>query len=156
MSTLFSPMALLSTTFGCWASRSVKTYLAKLGVISTTREYFHYQFPLRPRHDDGLCLTCSLQTPVYALYAVPTIVSAAIMLATRQLGVALPTSPEGSWWELFDAEWEDVWSVAGYIMRLYRERTHEDHARVLNMVTKKGVRSWLEDQKPIAPAVPFR
>ncbi|KAM5539003.1 hypothetical protein V8D89_007226 [Ganoderma adspersum] len=101
-------------------------------------------------------LNDALQTPVYALYAVPTIVSAAIILATRQLGIALPTSPEGSWWELFDAEWEDVWSVAGYIMRLYRERTHEDHARVLNMVTKKGVRSWLEDQKPAAPVVPFR
>lgn len=98
----------------------------------------------------------SLQTPVYALYAVPTIVSAAIILATRQLGIALPTSPEGSWWELFDVEWEDVWSVAGYIMRLYRERTREDHARVLDMVTKKGVRLWLEDQKPAPPAVPFR
>lgn len=101
-------------------------------------------------------LVYRLQTPVYALFAVPTIVSAAIMLATRQLGIALPSLPEGSWWELFDAEWEDVWSVAGYIMRLYRDRTPEDHARVLNLVTKKGVRSWLEVQKPAVPATPFR
>ncbi|KAI0646933.1 cyclin-L1 [Trametes meyenii] len=89
-----------------------------------------------------------LQTPVYALYAVPTIVSAAILLATRQLGIALPSSPESCWWELFDAEWEDVWSVAGYIMRLYRERSPEDQARVLGLVSKKGVRSWLDQNVP--------
>ncbi|KAI0361967.1 cyclin-like protein [Trametes cingulata] len=87
----------------------------------------------------------SLQTPVYALYAVPTIVSAAILLATRQLAIALPSTPESCWWELFDADWEDVWSVAGYIMRLYRERSPDDQARVLGLVSKKGVRLWLEN-----------
>ncbi|KAI0709071.1 cyclin-L1 [Earliella scabrosa] len=90
-------------------------------------------------------LNDALQTPVYALYAVPTIVSAAILLATRHLGIALPSSPDSCWWELFDADWEDVWSVAGYIMRLYRERSPEDQARVLGLVSKKGVRSWLEE-----------
>ncbi|RPD66012.1 cyclin-like protein, partial [Lentinus tigrinus ALCF2SS1-6] len=44
-------------------------------------------------------LNDALQTPVYALYAVPTIVSAAILLATRHLGIALPTSPDSCWWE---------------------------------------------------------
>ncbi|KAI0831180.1 cyclin-L1 [Trametes gibbosa] len=88
------------------------------------------------------------RTPVYALYAVPTIVSAAIMLATRQLGIALPSSPESCWWELFDADWEDVWSVAGYIMRLYRERSPNDQARVLGLVSKKGIRTWLEENVP--------
>ena len=117
-----------------------------------TREYIPDQVCRTPVHVNALWSPYRLQTPVYALYAVPTIVSAAIMLATRQLGIAVPSSPEACWWELFDADWEDVWSVAGYIMRLYRERTPEDHARVLSMVTKKGVRAWLEDQKP---AVPF-
>ncbi|KAI0721648.1 cyclin-like protein [Cerioporus squamosus] len=97
-------------------------------------------------------LNDALQTPVYALYAVPTIVSAAILLATRHLGIALPSSPESCWWELFDADWEDVWSVAGYIMRLYRERSPQDQARVLGLVSKKAVRAWLEDHQPdIAP-----
>ncbi|KAI0781059.1 cyclin-L1 [Trametes elegans] len=94
-------------------------------------------------------LNDALQTPVYALYAVPTIVSAAILLATRQLGISLPSSPESCWWELFDANWEDVWSVAGYIMRLYRERSPEDQARVLGLVSKKGIRLWLEDHAPL-------
>jgi hypothetical protein len=49
------------------------------------------------------------------------------------------------WWELFDAEWEDVWSVCGYIMRLYRRRTPEESRRVFGMVTKKEVRKWLEE-----------
>ncbi|KAJ8487149.1 hypothetical protein ONZ51_g4376 [Trametes cubensis] len=91
------------------------------------------------------------RTPVYALYAVPTIVSAAILLATRHLGIALPSSPECCWWELFDADWEDVWSVAGHIMRLYRERTPDEQARVLSLVSKKGVRLWLEDNTPTHP-----
>lgn len=90
-----------------------------------------------------------LQTPVYALYAVPTIVSAAILLATRHLGISLPSSPDSCWWELFDADWEDVWSVAGYIMRLYRERTPEGQDRVLGLVSKKGVRAWLEENQTL-------
>lgn len=83
----------------------------------------------------------SLQTQVYALYAVPTIVSAAILLTTRHLNLPLPHA----WWELFDAEWEDVWSVCGYIMRLYRERTAAEKMRVVGMAGKKEVRKWLAD-----------
>ncbi|GBE82354.1 predicted protein [Sparassis crispa] len=93
-------------------------------------------------------LNDALQTPVYALYAVPTILSAAILLTTRHLGISLPSSPTSRWWELFDAEWEDVWSVCGYIMRLYRERSAEDQTRVMRMVSKKGVRQWLEENQP--------
>ena len=85
---------------------------------------------------------------MYALYAVPTIVSAAIMLATRQLRIPLPSTPDCCWWELFDADWEDIWSVAGYVMRLYRERTPGDQVRVLGLVSKKGVRTWLEENDP--------
>ncbi|TFK55198.1 cyclin-like protein [Heliocybe sulcata] len=90
-------------------------------------------------------LNDALQTPVYALYPVPTIVSAAILLATRHLHIALPSTPPNCWWELFDAEWDDVWSVCGYVMRLYRTRSAEDEERVKGMLTKKDVRRWLEE-----------
>ena len=88
-----------------------------------------------------------LQTPVYAIYAVPTIVSAAILLATRHLRISLPSTPPNCWWDLFDAPWEDVWIVCGHIMRLYRERTVEEQHRVMRMVNKKEVRKWLEEQQ---------
>lgn len=87
----------------------------------------------------------SLQTPVYALYQIPTIVSAAILLTSRHLNIPLPSKPPNCWWELFDASWEDVLSVSGYIMRLYRERTVDESKRVIGMVTKKDVRRWLEE-----------
>ncbi|KAI6036840.1 cyclin-like protein [Pisolithus microcarpus] len=82
----------------------------------------------------------------YTLYtAVPTIVSAAILLATRHLGIPLPSTPPNSWWDLFDAPWEDVWTVCGHIMRLYRDRTPEERLEVMRMVNKKEVRKWLEE-----------
>ncbi|TFK42744.1 cyclin-like protein [Crucibulum laeve] len=90
-------------------------------------------------------LNDALQTPVYALYQIPTIVSAAILLATRNLQIPLPSTPPNCWWELFDAAWEDIWSVCGYIMRLYRERDVSERRRVMGMLTKKEVRRWLEE-----------
>jgi len=84
------------------------------------------------------------QTPVYALYQVPTIVCAAIFLATRQLGIPLPSTPPVCWWELFDADWEDVESIGGYIMRLYRKRGAEEVKRAQGLLTKQDVRKWLE------------
>jgi len=87
----------------------------------------------------------SLQTPVYALYPVPSIVSAAIMLTARQLSIPLPSDPPNCWWTLFDAEWEDIWSIAGYIMRLYRKRSTEEKALVMRLVNKKEVRRWIEE-----------
>lgn len=93
-------------------------------------------------------LNDALQTPVYAIYAVPTIVSAAILLATRHLGISLPSAPPNCWWDLFDAPWEDVWIVCGHIMRLYRERAVEEQHRVMRMINKKEVRKWLEEQQP--------
>lgn len=95
-------------------------------------------------------LNDALQTPVYALYPVSTIVSAAILLTTRHLGIALPSKPPNVWWELFDAEWEDVWSVCGYIMRLYRQRPQEHQTLLCGMVSKKGVRQWLEEHDSIS------
>ncbi|KII88710.1 hypothetical protein PLICRDRAFT_41923 [Plicaturopsis crispa FD-325 SS-3] len=86
-------------------------------------------------------LNDALQTPVYALYAVPTIVSAAILLTTRHLHISTPND----WWTLFDAPWEDVWTVCGYIMRLYRPRDPAERLRVVGMVSKMDIRKWLED-----------
>lgn len=82
---------------------------------------------------------------MYALYTVPTIVCAAILLTTRFLSIALPSQPPNCWWELFDADWEDVWSVSGCIMRLYRPRSAAEDDRVLGLVSKKGVRRWLDE-----------
>ncbi|KAK1218273.1 hypothetical protein PQX77_014646 [Marasmius sp. AFHP31] len=93
-------------------------------------------------------LNDAMQTPVFSLYQVPTIVSATIYLATRFLKISLPTKSPHCWWELFDAEWEDLWSVCGYIMRLYRERKDEEKRRVVSMITKQGVRKWLEEHPP--------
>jgi len=90
-------------------------------------------------------LNDALQTPVYALYQIPTIVCAAIYLTTRHLQIILPSEPPHCWWELFDADWEDLWSVCGYIMRLYQERSEHERLRVVGMISKKGVRSWLEE-----------
>ncbi|KAG8217318.1 cyclin-like protein [Butyriboletus roseoflavus] len=90
-------------------------------------------------------LNDALQTPAYALYAVPTIVSAAILLAVRHLGISLPSTPPNCWWDLFDAAWDDVWSVCGQIMRLYRDRTQEERFRVMSLMNKKEVRKWLEE-----------
>ncbi|KIK06617.1 hypothetical protein K443DRAFT_674278 [Laccaria amethystina LaAM-08-1] len=90
-------------------------------------------------------LNDALQTPVYALYQIPTIVSAAILLTIRHLNISLPSTPPTCWWELFDANWEDVWSVCGFIMRLYRQRTPGENRRLARMLTKKEVRRWLEE-----------
>lgn len=86
-----------------------------------------------------------LQTPVFALYPVPTVISAAILLTTRHCDIALPSKSPHCWWTLFDAEWEDIWSVSGYILRLYRPRTLEEQLRPMGMISKRDVRKWLEE-----------
>ncbi|KAF9453295.1 cyclin-like protein [Macrolepiota fuliginosa MF-IS2] len=93
-------------------------------------------------------LNDAFQTPVYALYQIPTIVCAAILLTIRHLNISLPSEAPNCWWELFDACWEDMWNVCGYIMRLYRERPEAEQKRVLGLVSKKDVRRWLEDNVP--------
>jgi len=91
-------------------------------------------------------LNDALQTPVYALYSVPTIVTAAILLTSRHLSIPLPSEPPNCWWVLFDADWDDIWSVAGHVMRLYREKSPEEKMRVMGLVTKREVRKWLEER----------
>ena len=115
------------------------------GDTLTTRKLFISSIGLFHLLTEGV----RLQTPVYVFYQVPTIVSAAILLAVRHLNISLPSSSPNCWWELFDAAWEDVWSVSGYIMHLYRERSAEEKMRVGSMITKKEVRRWLEDTRCI-------
>ncbi|KAG8844734.1 hypothetical protein FRB91_002368, partial [Serendipita sp. 411] len=103
-------------------------------------------------------LNDALQTPVYAVYPVPVIVCAAILLVIRHSQLPLPSEPPkagtaitdngnteaaalptpfSSWWLLFDASYEDMWLVAGIIMRLYRPRTPEESVRPTRLLTKK-------------------
>ncbi|KAG8829871.1 hypothetical protein FRC17_005875 [Serendipita sp. 399] len=113
-------------------------------------------------------LNDALQTPVYAVYPVPVIVCAAILLVIRHLQLPYPSEPPrrgvtptndanpdaetpptpfSTWWELFDASYEDMWLVCGIIMRLYRTRTPEESVRPARLLTKKDVRKWLDEHK---------
>lgn len=56
-------------------------------------------------------------TPAYALHPPHTLACASILLSTRLLRIALPQG----WERLFDAEWDDVWGVAGLVMVLWRD-----------------------------------
>jgi len=86
---------------------------------------------------------------VYAIYPIPVIVCAAILLVIRHLQLGIPSDPTASpgWWDLFDAPFEDVWIVAGLIMRLYRPRTSSEQSRVKRLLTKKDVRRWLDESE---------
>src|SRR5882762_3391700 len=101
------------------------------------------------KHSNKYTCFGRLQTPVYGLYAIPTIVSAAILLTTRHLHISLPSTLPNCWWDLFDATWEDVWNVCGYVMRLYRDRGIDERMRVVGMVGKKEVRRWLEEHAEV-------
>lgn len=85
-------------------------------------------------------LNDALQTPVYATNAVPDIVCASILLSTRFMTISLPAD----WPLLFDTSYQSILSVAGTIMRLYRERTEGERKRLCGMIRKGGVRTWLE------------
>lgn len=97
----------------------------------------------RSFHMDLMRPPPSLQTPVYAIFPFPTLACASILLSTREHGVALP---EG-WHELFDSDMDDMMSVCGYIVRLYRQRSDADIARWMKLALggKKAVRKWLEE-----------
>ena len=59
----------------------------------------------------------SLLTHLYAIHQPHTLACASILLCTRLLRIPLPKD----WWILFDVEWEDIWSCAGTVMRLWRD-----------------------------------
>jgi hypothetical protein len=77
------------------------------------------------------------------------IVCASILLAIRHLQLGIPSDPTISpgWWDLFDAPFDDVWIVAGLIMRLYRSRSPLEHSRVAHLLSKKDVRRWLDEKE---------
>ncbi|KZS99145.1 hypothetical protein SISNIDRAFT_448003 [Sistotremastrum niveocremeum HHB9708] len=86
-------------------------------------------------------LNDALQTPCYAIYSIPTVVTAAILLATRHLAIPLPKK----WHEIFDATWDDMWAVAQTIMRLYNKRVKDQMALLRPMLGRHGVRRWLQE-----------
>jgi hypothetical protein len=57
----------------------------------------------------------------------------------RQLAIPLPDL----WWELFDADWEDIWAVSGHIMRLYRPKEPSHRRHLLSLLSKHEVRQYL-------------
>lgn len=89
----------------------------------------------------------SLQTPVYACYPFQAIATACIFLTCRELQVPLPSSTQHPWWELFDADIDDITSICGYIQRLYRPRTDHERNLIATLVSKREVRRWLEMQE---------
>ncbi|KND01998.1 uncharacterized protein SPPG_02504 [Spizellomyces punctatus DAOM BR117] len=60
-----------------------------------------------------------LRTSIYVCYQPSTIACAVIYLAARVCKVKLPTNPP--WWEVFDADLEDLENVSGHILSLYRK-----------------------------------
>lgn len=54
---------------------------------------------------------------------------------------------ETPWYTLFDVDQEDLESVAGWIMRLYQQRSPELDRTVVDLVIggKKAVRSWVDE-----------
>lgn len=93
-------------------------------------------------------LNDAFQTPVYALFPISTIICASILLCARFFSIPLPEK----WYEVFDAEWEDMWSVAGYIMRLYQPQSLERKRELMVLLDKKALRQWLEDTKTSSTA----
>jgi len=61
-----------------------------------------------------------LRTSIYICYQPPTIACSVIWLAAREAGVPLPTSP--AWWEVLDADLEDIENIAGHIKSLYYKK----------------------------------
>ncbi|RUS32899.1 cyclin-like protein [Jimgerdemannia flammicorona] len=86
--------------------------------------------------------TLSLRTPIHVAYPPPTVACAAIWLAARDEKVRLPESPS-PWWELFDAELEEVRTAAAHVVRLYRRRLD----RPILPLTSAEVERWASKEK---------
>jgi hypothetical protein len=52
-------------------------------------------------------------------YHPPSIACASIWLACRDLQIKLPTKPSVQWWELFEADIEDIEDIAAHIKSQY-------------------------------------
>ncbi|KAJ3299431.1 hypothetical protein HK104_008937 [Borealophlyctis nickersoniae] len=66
----------------------------------------------------------SLRTNICVCYQPSTIACAVIFLAARVCKVKLPTNPP--WWEVFEANFEDLENIAGHILNLYKGPVKRD------------------------------
>ncbi|RUP42826.1 hypothetical protein BC936DRAFT_138030 [Jimgerdemannia flammicorona] len=96
------------------------------------------QLPTRAEPDRAR----ALRTPIHVAYPPPTVACAAIWLAARDEKVRLPESPS-PWWELFDAELEEVRTAAAHVVRLYRRRLD----RPILPLTSAEVERWASKEK---------
>ncbi|CAB4399703.1 unnamed protein product [Rhizophagus irregularis] len=105
-------------------------------------------------------LNDSLRTNVYVCYQPATIACAVIWLAARIAQVKLPTSPP--WWELFEAELEDMENISRHIMRLYAIRLPsnlplsldelEDYLKNYEDRRKSGINEINDNKDDLGPA----
>jgi hypothetical protein len=72
-------------------------------------------------------LNDGLRTTIYVTYEPPTIACAAIWLACREQGIALPASPGKEWWLLFDVSAVNFKNAAAHIRRLYYRKLDRQH-----------------------------
>lgn len=75
-----------------------------------------YRSPLTLRKT-GLTPSYRLLTPLYAIHPPHVLAVASILLTTRLHRIPLPKD----WFLLFDVEWDEIWSCAGTVMRLWHE-----------------------------------
>jgi hypothetical protein len=64
-------------------------------------------------------LNDGLRTPIYVIYQPHTIACAAIHMAARYQRLPMPTNPP--WWEVFEAEAEEIEAVCAWLAYLYAQ-----------------------------------
>merc|ERR1719494_127699 len=84
----------------------------------------------------------SLRSDVFVRYTPEVIACACIFLAARQLKMILPSKP--AWWELFDAQYEEIEDISLRILKLY-ERPKGDLHSLENKVNT--VRKVMQEKK---------
>ncbi|KAI9034354.1 cyclin-like protein, partial [Hyaloraphidium curvatum] len=104
-------------------------YLQSLG-LSSNRELCQKAWNcLNDQRAHLLTRRARLRTPISVAYPVHTVACAAIWLAARQIGIALPTVPP--WWQVFDAELEDLETISLILLDLYARRVPEDRQKII-------------------------
>ncbi|TPX63989.1 hypothetical protein SpCBS45565_g06186 [Spizellomyces sp. 'palustris'] len=95
-----------------------------------------------------------LRTSIYVCYQPSTIACAVIYLAARVCKVKLPTNPP--WWEVFDADLEDLENVSGHILNLYRKPVRKGLpltiAELETFLESGATMSFVEPAKPVERA----
>ncbi|KAG0240768.1 cyclin-like protein [Mortierella sp. GBAus27b] len=104
------------------------------------------EHPTIPQRAWGF-LNDGLRTSIYICYQPPTIACSVIWLAAREAGVPLPTTP--AWWEVLDADLEDIENIAGHIKSLYYKKLPITDLPL----TIEETESYLKKQEQIAQAM---